>query len=522
MSDAQRRELITELELLKNACSGSQARVTVAFADSQVGELVASGTEEALARKSVGSQVALARREPPSRGDRHVGLSRALVEEMPLTLASVTAGETSEWRATIVVQGTATLSREDRAEVDRRLAPDLPDLGDRALAGAVRRLATELDVASVVARMKRAASGRRVTVRPAFDGMAYLTVLGPLAECVGAYAALDRAAGAVDGGYAESGERPDGRARAQVMADLALRLMSGRSATQPQPVEIGLVMTDTALLGEGEGRAGSVDEPALVGGPAPTPVPAAFARRLLRTPGADSSEQEAACTGTASPDSAPTGTAPPGLALPNSAPAGTAPIGTAPAGSAPIGTAPRGAAPPGAAPSGSSVNDQDVVMGEAQVWLRRLYTSPDGRDLVAMDSRRRVFGGSLRRFLVLRDKTCRTPWCDAPIRDLDHATAYRDGAATDAREGNGRCQRCNLTKEAPGWSTRPVGPPRDGPHELEIATPTGTRHRSVSPPLLGWGWHPPEPTARPHGYGEPEMGDPDDESFRATVLRLVS
>ena len=33
----------------------------------------------------------------------------------------------------------------------------------------------------------------------------------------------------------------------------------------------------------------------------------------------------------------------------------------------------------------------------ARVWVRRLYTTPDGRDLVAMDSRRRVFGGMLRR-----------------------------------------------------------------------------------------------------------------------------
>jgi hypothetical protein len=61
----------------------------------------------------------------------------------------------------------------------------------------------------------------------------------------------------------------------------------------------------------------------------------------------------------------------------------------------------------------------------AAVWLRRLYLSPDGRDLVAMDSRRRTFGGVLRQFLILRDQTCRVPWCEAPIRAMDHLDALQ-------------------------------------------------------------------------------------------------
>ena len=71
----------------------------------------------------------------------------------------------------------------------------------------------------------------------------------------------------------------------------------------------------------------------------------------------------------------------------------------------------------------------------ARVWVRRLYTSPDGRDLVAMDSRRRLFTGLLRRMLVLRDDVCTTPWCEAPIVHADHATAFRDGGATTYHRG---------------------------------------------------------------------------------------
>ena len=69
---------------------------------------------------------------------------------------------------------------------------------------------------------------------------------------------------------------------------------------------------------------------------------------------------------------------------------------------------------------------RDLVAEAAQVWVRRLYASPVDGTLVAMDSRRRIFDGKLRQFLVIRDQTCRTPWCDAPIRHADHITAAAD------------------------------------------------------------------------------------------------
>ncbi len=61
-----------------------------------------------------------------------------------------------------------------------------------------------------------------------------------------------------------------------------------------------------------------------------------------------------------------------------------------------------------------------------QAWLRRLYTAPTTGELVAMDSRARIFPGKLAQFLRLRDQRCRTPWCDAPIRHADHVEAADD------------------------------------------------------------------------------------------------
>ena len=57
----------------------------------------------------------------------------------------------------------------------------------------------------------------------------------------------------------------------------------------------------------------------------------------------------------------------------------------------------QGYGPVPAAFARSWVRDTD-----AEVWLRRLYTRPSAGSVVSMDSRRRVFTGQLRRFVVER------------------------------------------------------------------------------------------------------------------------
>lgn len=119
-----------------------------------------------------------------------------------------------------------------------------------------------------------------------------------------------------------------------------------------------------------------------------------------------------------------------------------------------------------------------------------------------MDSHRRPFDGQLRAFVVLRDQgTCRTPWCDAPIRHVDHITGAAAGGPTSADNGQGLCERCNYVKELPGWhtDTLPAADPldhdpnprsgsrsgsRSRPHTVRTTTPTGHTYHSTAPPLL--------------------------------------
>ncbi len=115
-------------------------------------------------------------------------------------------------------------------------------------------------------------------------------------------------------------------------------------------------------------------------------------------------------------------------------------------------------------------------------WLRRLYTAPGTGELIAMDSRARIFPAGLRRFIQARDDTCRTPYCDAPIRHLDHIIPWHNGGTTSLNNGAGLCEACNHTKETPGWNAQPRPGPR---HTLELTTPTGHTYTSTAPPLPG-------------------------------------
>jgi hypothetical protein len=116
-------------------------------------------------------------------------------------------------------------------------------------------------------------------------------------------------------------------------------------------------------------------------------------------------------------------------------------------------------------------------------WLRRVFTDPVTGLVSSVDARRRLVTGPLRRALVIRDQSCRTPWCDAPIRHADHVVSFEDGGETSAANTQGLCEACNYAKQAAGWRSRP-GPGGAG-ESVQITTPTGHTYTSRPPPILG-------------------------------------
>ncbi len=125
---------------------------------------------------------------------------------------------------------------------------------------------------------------------------------------------------------------------------------------------------------------------------------------------------------------------------------------------------------------------RDLVRTSDRAWLRRLFTRPTSGQLAAIETSTRHFPQTLATLIALRDQTCRTPWCDAPIRHTDHVDPAAAGGATSYVNGQGLCEACNLAKEAPGWRSR-VEPllSRAGPHTVTITTPTGHTYTSRAP-----------------------------------------
>src|SRR5688500_2806747 len=131
---------LRELEDLKATAAAKQARIAAAYSRVRRQEQAAAGVPADELGAGVGADIALARRESPSRRGRLLGLGNALGTEMPHTIAALESGQLNEWRATLVVKEIACLSADDRAAVDEELAADtgtLTGAGDRAITGFV-------------------------------------------------------------------------------------------------------------------------------------------------------------------------------------------------------------------------------------------------------------------------------------------------------------------------------------------------------------------------------------------------
>ncbi len=429
VSAGERIDQLRALEGLKATVAAAQARVTAAFAaseqrrtdeeqaarvpaESEGFEAWQARRDAQRSRPSVGAQVALARRLSPHQGAKQVSIATALVEDLPATLAALEAGLVSEWRASIIVRESSSLTRADRRALDAEVTAD-PDLlaswGDKELTGRVRAIGYRLDAQAAVERAARAAQDRRVSLRPAPDAMSQLGALLPVAGGVAVITSLEQAA-------TTARAQGDPRNRGQVMADTLIERVTGQATAAAVPVEVQVVMSDTTLLG-------ADDSPAQI--PGYGPLPAGTARDLLKHA------------------------------------------------------------------------DED-----AKAWLRRLYTHHKTGALTQVESQRRVFPRGMRRFITTRDATCRTPWCDAPIRHIDHIHDHAQGGTTSLSNGQGLCERCNYLKQTPGWTTETLNRPARGaaaprpdhhPHRTHLplhratpptSTPTTTSRptRDLQPP----------------------------------------
>ena len=167
-------EQIAALERVKSAAAAGQARAAAALDELRRADEAAAGVPGRHRGRGVACEIALARRDSPARGGRHLGFAKALVYEMPHTMAALERGVLSEWRATLIVRESACLDVEDRRLLDAELCADTSTLdgkGDARIAAAAKEIAYRLNAQAVVDRVAKAEADRTVTIRPAPDPM---------------------------------------------------------------------------------------------------------------------------------------------------------------------------------------------------------------------------------------------------------------------------------------------------------------------------------------------------------------
>lgn len=378
-SDGLLVERVTRAEERVAAAEAERSEAILALARAHAESQTATGSvEPEKLERSIVAQVALACRVSPSQARKRIRTARDLHAGHTRVRELFTTGQLSEHKTATIVAATTHLDPAERAEVDEQLAGHrIETFGVRRIADLARTLAAQVAPEKFLTRCRAARSGRWVSVRPAADGMAFLTAHLPVEQAVACYAALAEAVNEV-----AVHPEPVTRGRGQVMADTLVERITGQATTRDVNVEIQVMVPVEAIVDP------TSPLPAQIPGHGPVPV------ELLTT-------------------------------------------------------------------------------GAGRKTWRRLVTR-DGI-VIGGDSRRRCFTGQLAALIRARDgHRCREPYCDAPIREIDHIRRSIEGGRTEFDNGRGLCAFHNQVRETRGWKVENVG----GRIVTTTTTPTGTAYAS--------------------------------------------
>ena len=236
---------IADLESVGNAVKAMQADWTVVFARGHVAQQFDAGvTDPGKLERSVAGEISLACHVSPTESRRRVRAARDLHDGLDHLRLLFGAGRISAYKVSTVVAATSHLDAAERAEVDRLLAAhDLDRLGVGRLRDRTRRLAAQVAPEKFLARCTAARSGRRVTLRPAADGMTDLTAHLPAEQGAACYTALQKAFNAVSVDPA-----PLTRGRGQVMADTLVERVTGHAVATDVDIQVQVVVPVETLI----------------------------------------------------------------------------------------------------------------------------------------------------------------------------------------------------------------------------------------------------------------------------------
>lgn len=221
-----------------------------------------------MARRLLVAELAPLLRITGSAAAHLVAESRALVRELPATLDALTRSDITARHARAMVDNAASLPQQAHAEFEAAVLPVARRLNGPRFADHARRIRERRHPESLVTRRRTAIESRTVSVDPARDGMAWLSVYGPAETIVAIDDRLDRLAAAL---RSPDDPRTFAQLRTDAFCDLLLKgEVRGALPTGIRPQVLVTVPVLTLLRLD--------DEPATLEGYGP--IPADVAREL--------------------------------------------------------------------------------------------------------------------------------------------------------------------------------------------------------------------------------------------------
>lgn len=425
------RDVIGSLHAMRSALDALETHAVVALADSltlrkqaetrarvaqEAGEEPPTASLLREASREAAREVSMLTRRSPAAASRSLAARRRLVADMPEMLTALAESQVTAEDAYRTSRSFAPLTPVQRREADRLLGQRLPHLdgaGSEEWGDACAAAISLADPDGEARRHHLAKRERHVKVRRGEHGMATVS-----AHVTALDAALIRKRLSLEAERLRAGG--DRRGHQAIQADSFVSTLLGREGgMEPITLDIGVIITDRVLLDPGAGDLAQIEGYGT--------VPAEAVRENMRGPldAIAAAEQR------------------------------------------PPEDSPQDCPEESCGPDGPAL----------RAVLRRLYEHPRAPELVAIESHARAFPPALARFNRLRDRTCRGPHCNAPIRHIDHIHTHAAGGPTSLDNGQGACACCN-DKEQQLAAVERVGDPAAEGHVVEWTTRLGTTRRT--------------------------------------------
>jgi hypothetical protein len=412
--------LLKVLTLLVNALTCLQARAQAALLAARRTEAKDAGRSVRPVRGAVIQEIGLACRLSPYQAAEHLKRALVLPQRLPKTWEEWVSGEVSMERAATIIKETRPLDSDKAGQVDEIVAPGLGLRSKREAEHVIRTAVTDADPQAAAERARLAHEDRYASARPAGDGMISVHALIPGLEGQAIWTGLEERATSIR-------NHGDARSKEQIKADtLTEALISYLTYLKDTDTDLRAEAGSATASGDGS-MAGAGSGLVKVKRPRP-----AVQIQLVMT--------DAALFGYSDTTARAHGLGP--------------------------------------IPAALARDWAREAIDEDRAELIRRYTQPGTGQLVAMDSNRRPFPKSLARYITTRDEICRTPWCGAPIRHIDHVTPHQDGGPTALTNAQGLCVQCNEHKDGPGWAHL-----AGDTGTVNTTTPTGDAYTTTPQPL---------------------------------------